>query len=221
MPTFHAFLGCSLDGFIAGPNGELDWLTVFDNTGFDDFLDSVDALAMGRTTYDVMRVSAPDYYRDKPIHVLSTTLPRGPLPHMGRSAVTVHRDIPSLHAALTEAGTGRVYADGGRTVQAFLAAGMLSDLTVTRVPVLLGAGVPLFGLCPGPCERAYPSLIRQTKVPSNPSTVSRPIFERLTSRMAHCRCDRTRGLNPAKPSTTTTRLWWPVVPADLCRGSSS
>ncbi|MFP3670538.1 hypothetical protein SB717_36240, partial [Priestia sp. SIMBA_032] len=86
--TFHAFLGCSLDGYIAGPNGELDWLTVFDNTGYDEFFTSVDALAMGRTTFEVMRESAPDYYEGMPIHVLSTTLEPGPHPPMGRSRVT-------------------------------------------------------------------------------------------------------------------------------------
>jgi len=150
MTTFHAFLGCSLDGYIAGPNGELDWLTVFENTGYDAFFGSIDAMAMGRATYDVMRESAPDYYQGMPIHLLSTTVPAGPQPEMGRSAVTAHPDIPSLQTGLAEAGAKRVYADGGRTVQAFLAAGLLSDLTVTRVPVLIGEGIPLFGPLPGP-----------------------------------------------------------------------
>lgn len=145
MTTFHAFLGCSLDGYIAGPNGELDWLTGFENTGYDAFFGSVDAMAMGRATYDVMRESAPDYYRGMSIHLLSTALPPGPQPDMGHSAVTVHSDLPSLQAVLADTGAKRVYADGGRTVQAFLAAGLLSDLTVTRVPVLIGEGIPLFG----------------------------------------------------------------------------
>ncbi|MFJ2521343.1 dihydrofolate reductase family protein [Cellulosimicrobium cellulans] len=149
MTTFHAFLGCSLDGYIAGPNGELDWLTSFDNTGYEDFFGSVQALAMGRGTYEVMRASAPDYYRGMPIHVLSSTLDPGARPDMGRSPVEVHRDIPSLQASLEASGIERAYADGGRTVQAFLAAGRLSDLTVTRVPVLLGDGIPLFGPVPG------------------------------------------------------------------------
>jgi dihydrofolate reductase len=150
MTTFHAFLGCSLDGYIAGPNGELDWLTAFENTGYEAFFASVDAMAMGRATYDEMRESAPDYYRGMPIHVLSSTLLAGPHPDMGRSAVTVHPDIPTLQAGLAEAGAKRAYADGGRSVQAFLAAGLLSDLTVTRVPMLIGDGIPLFGALPGP-----------------------------------------------------------------------
>lgn len=150
MATFHAFLGCSLDGYIAGPDGELDWLTVFDNTGYDAFFDSIDVMAMGRSSYDTIRAMDPDYYRGKPIHVLSTTLPAGSQAVMGDSPVTTHRDIDSLTAALSSAGAERVYVDGGRTVQAFLAAGMLSDLTVTRVPVVLGGGIPLFGSVPAP-----------------------------------------------------------------------
>lgn len=150
--TFHAFLGCSLDGYIAGPDGELDWLTAFEPTGYDAFFSSIDAMAMGRATYDVMQEMSPDYYRGVPIHVLSTTVPPGPQPDMGRSAVTVHPDIPSLRSALADAGATRVYVDGGKTVQAFLAAGLLADLTVTRVPVLIGRGIPLFGPVPVPVQ---------------------------------------------------------------------
>ena len=150
MTTFHAFLGCSLDGFIAGPNGELDWLTVFEGTWYDEFFASVDALTMGRATYEVMLGFTEDYYRGVPIHVLSTSLPPGPQSPMGQSAVTVHPDISSLQRALTEAGANRVYVDGGVTVQAFLSAGLLADLTITRVPVILGEGIPLFGPVPEP-----------------------------------------------------------------------
>lgn len=148
MTSFHAFLGCSLDGYIAGPNGELDWLTVFDNTGFEDFFQSVEVIAMGRSTYDTMRESAPDYYRGMPIHVLSTTLPTGPQADMGQSPIVVHPDVDTLQRTLRDAELGRIYVDGGKTVHAFLAAGHLSDLTITRVPVLLGDGIPLFGRLP-------------------------------------------------------------------------
>jgi dihydrofolate reductase len=149
MTTFHAFLGCSLDGFIAGPGGELQWLTDFDerlgDTGFDEFFASVDALVMGRATYETIRGFDPESYRGVPIHVLSTTMPAGPQPALGASAVTVHPDIASVRAALDEEAVQRAYADGGRTVQAFLAAGLLTDIVITRVPVLIGEGIPLFG----------------------------------------------------------------------------
>ena len=154
MTTFHAFLGCSLDGFIAGPAGELSWLTDFDevlgDTGFDAFFASIEALAMGRVTYEAMLQFDPAFYRGVPIHVLSRTLDEGAHPNLGRSTVTVHPDLPALVDALTAAHVTRAYADGGRTVQALLAAGLLADLVLTRVPVLLGEGVPLFGRLPAP-----------------------------------------------------------------------
>jgi dihydrofolate reductase len=149
MTTFHAFLGCSLDGFIAGPNGELSWLTEFDarlgDTGFDEFFASVDALVMGRNTFETMQNFDPEFYNGVPIHVLSTTLPAGAHRAMGRSTVAIHRDVASARTALAEARVRRAYVDGGRTVQAFLAAGLLNDIIITRVPVLIGEGIPLFG----------------------------------------------------------------------------
>lgn len=154
MPTYHAFLGCSLDGFIAGPGDEIDWLVAYDDvlgdTGYDDFFGSVGAVVMGRRSYEVIRGSGPGFYGTTPVHVLSRTLPEGPQAPMGDSAVTVHHDVDGLQGALTQAGISRAYVDGGRTVQGFLAAGLLSDIVITRVPVLLGEGVPLFGPVPAP-----------------------------------------------------------------------
>ena len=163
--TFHAFLGCSLDGFIAGPHGELDWLLAFDerlgDAGYEDFFGSVDVLAMGRASYETMRDSDPEFYRGKPIHVLSTTMPPGPQPAMGRSSVTVHPDIAGLREALATAGVRRAYVDGGRTVQAFIAEGLLADIIITRVPVLIGDGIPLFGGVPAP---VYPTLVDSRQI---------------------------------------------------------
>ncbi|MBW9092577.1 dihydrofolate reductase family protein [Microbacterium jejuense] len=163
--TFHAFLGCSLDGFIAGPHGELDWLLAFDerlgDAGYEDFFASIDVLAMGRASYDTMRNSDPEFYRGKPIHVLSTTMPAGPQPAMGRSSVTVHPDIASLREALATAGVRRAYVDGGRTVQAFIAEGLLADIIITRVPVLIGDGIPLFGAVPA---AVYPTLVDSRQI---------------------------------------------------------
>ncbi|OLT54683.1 dihydrofolate reductase family protein [Cellulosimicrobium sp. CUA-896] len=154
MATFHAFLGCSIDGFIAGPDDDIGWLVAFDDvlgeTGYDDFFGSVDAVVMGRRSYEVISASGPGFYGTTPVHVLSQTLPSGPRPRLGESAVTVHPDVPALQTALAEAGVARAYVDGGRTVQGFLSAGLLSDIVITRVPVLVGDGIPLFGPVPAP-----------------------------------------------------------------------
>ena len=123
MTTFHAFLGCSLDGYIAGPNGELDWLTAFENTGYEAFFASVDAMAMGRATYDVMREVRsgllPGHADPCPLRHLAA----GPAPGHGPLAHDRPPGPPSLQAGLAEAGAERAYADGGQTVQTFLAAG--------------------------------------------------------------------------------------------------
>jgi len=143
-----------MDGFIAGPNGELDWLLWFDErlgeSGYDAFFSSIDALVMGRASYDAIRQQSPDLYDGTPVYVLSRTLLVGPQPDMGRSRVTVYSDLAELRAALAADGIERAYVDGGRTVQTFLAEGLLSDIVITRVPVLIGEGVPLFGPVPHP-----------------------------------------------------------------------
>lgn len=154
MTSFHAFLGCSLDGFIAGPGGELDWLTAFDErlgeSGYTAFFSAIDALVMGRATYETMQELNPDNYDGKPIFVLSRTLPAGTRADLGRSPVRVLADVPSVRAALAADGVDRAYVDGGRTVQTFIADGLLSEIVITRVPVLIGAGIPLFGPVPRP-----------------------------------------------------------------------
>ena len=143
-----------MDGFIASPDGELDWLVRFDDrlgdSGYDAFFSSIDALVMGRASYDAIRRQSPDLYDGRPVYVLSRTLPVGPQPEMGRSPVSVYSDPSALRAALAADGVGRAYVDGGRTVQTFLAEGLLSDIVITRVPVLIGEGIPLFGPVPRP-----------------------------------------------------------------------
>jgi dihydrofolate reductase len=153
--TGSVFLGMSVDGFIARLDGDLSWLTGGDEAGgppddgaggdfgFSEFVSGVDALVMGRATYDVIAPMAEWPYQEKPVHVLSTTLAPDADPR-----VTVHASFDEAVAALTAAGYRRVYVDGGRTVHAFLAAGLISDVTFSRVPVLIGTGHTPFGELP-------------------------------------------------------------------------
>jgi dihydrofolate reductase len=150
--TGSVFLGMSVDGFIARLDGDLSWLTGGDEAGgapddgaggdfgFSDFVAGIDALVMGRSTYDVIAPIDEWPYQGKPVHVLSTTLEVGADPR-----ITVHRSFDEALAAVTAAGYRRVYVDGGRTVHAFLRAGLISDLTLSRVPVLIGTGHTPFG----------------------------------------------------------------------------
>ena len=153
--TGAVFLGMSVDGFIARPDGDLGWLIGGDEAGgppddgaggdfgFAEFVAGVDALVMGRSTYGVIAPLAEWPYQGKPVHVVSTTLEPG-----ADDRITVHRGFDEAVTALTAAGYRRVYVDGGRLVHAFLTAGLIGDLTLSRVPVLIGEGHTPFGPLP-------------------------------------------------------------------------
>ena len=154
--TGSVFLGMSVDGFIARLDGTLSFLdggekpddgtapAPDDGTGgdfgFADFVASIDAIVMGRSTYEFIQPFADWPYQGKPVHVLSSTLEPG-----ADDRITVHRSLDEAVAGLTAAGYRRVYVDGGRTVHDFLAAGLVGELTLSRVPVLIGTGLTPFG----------------------------------------------------------------------------
>ena len=159
--TAAVFLGMSVDGFIARLDGDLSWLTgessppadgepapapddgAGGDFGFGDFVRGVDAVLMGRSTYAFIAPFADWPYEGRPVHVLSTTLAEH-----ADTRITVHRSIEEAVEALSGAGYRRVYVDGGRTVHEFLAAGLVGELTLSRVPVLIGTGLTPFGPLP-------------------------------------------------------------------------
>ncbi len=146
------FLGMSVDGFIARLDGDLSFLTGGGDAGgapddgeggdfgFAEFVSGIDAIVMGRCTYEFIKPFEDWPYQGKPVHVLSTTLPVGADPR-----ITVQRSFEDAVAAIRAAGYRRVYVDGGRTVHTFLRAGLITDLTLSRVPVLIGTGHTPFG----------------------------------------------------------------------------
>lgn len=139
------FLGISLDGYIAREDFSLDWLSMVEtdppeDTGYTDFMASVDVLVMGRHTYDSVLGFPTWPYPHKRVTVLSSqeltpvhneTFGRGPL--------------PELLGRLEHEGVRRVYLDGGAVVRQGLAAGLVTDMTLSWLPILLGTGRPLFG----------------------------------------------------------------------------
>ncbi len=141
------FVGTSLDGFIARPDGTLDFLSAGEAEpepfGFEEFLSTVDALVMGRNTYEVVLPFPTWPYGAKPVFVLSSR----PLPPPPDGAIVerIFGTPPEVLSQLSTRGFGHVYVDGGATIQAFLRAGLVQRLVVSRVPVLIGAGIPLFG----------------------------------------------------------------------------
>lgn len=139
------FIGTSLDGFIARVNGDLDFLPPGGGEphGYDEFIATVDALVIGRKTFETVLTFDTWPYGEKPVFVLSTrTLAAAPL---GAVVERMSGDPAEIVSQLDARGIRHVYVDGGITIQRFLQAGLIQRLIITRVPVLIGAGIPLFG----------------------------------------------------------------------------
>src|SRR5258708_1125998 len=139
------FVGASVDGFIARPDGALDFLPVGGGEphGYDEFMGSVDALVIGRKTYETVLAFDAWPYRDKSVFVLSNS-PLAPAP-AGARVERMSGHPAEIQAQLAARGVQHVYVDGGITIQGFLRAGLIQRLIVTRVPVLIGSGISLFG----------------------------------------------------------------------------
>jgi dihydrofolate reductase len=164
------FIATSLDGYIARPDGALDWLPEDGGEphGYDAFLASVDALVIGRGTYETVLGFAAWPYGTKPVVVLSTGT--GPFtPPTGAVCERLAGEPGEVVASLGQRGWRSLYIDGGITIQRFLRAGLIDRLILTRVPVLLGCGIPLFGPLPGDLRlvhvatRAYASGLVQSE----------------------------------------------------------
>ena len=162
------FVGASLDGFIARRDGGLDWLPQnAEDHGYNEFIATVDALVIGRNTYETVLSFGGWYYGDKPVFVLSTRS-LAPAPEEAR-VQRLSGDPTDIVAQVAAQGFGHIYVDGGITVQRFLRAGLIQRLIVTRVPVLIGEGIPLFGPLPGDVRlkhvatRAFPSGLVQSE----------------------------------------------------------
>ncbi|MCO4863816.1 dihydrofolate reductase family protein [Cupriavidus sp. WGlv3] len=149
MITGHVFIATSLDGFIARPDGDIGWLLERDDPaedhGYTAFIADKDAIVMGRGSYEKV-VTMGEWAYDRPVLVLSRQLVGKPVPEGLQGKVRFSDATPADAMAQLEAeGVRRVYVDGGQVVQSFLRDGLIADMVVTTVPVLIGAGRPLFG----------------------------------------------------------------------------
>jgi dihydrofolate reductase len=144
------YIATSLDGFIARPDGGIDWLMRPEYTGevpglsYEAFMATVDCLVMGRHTYEMALTFAPWPYEGVPVVVLSSRELVVPERLHGR---VTHLNLPpaQLLPHLAAQGYQHLYIDGGQTIQRFLRAGLINQLIITTIPLLLGAGLPLFG----------------------------------------------------------------------------
>ena len=158
------FVGTSLDGFIARPNGAFDFLPAGGGEphGYEEFIASVDAIVMGRKTFETVLALGAWPYGNKRVVVLSSR----PVDLSAVSGGVVEQmsgPPAQIVAKLAARGAHSLYIDGGITIQEFLRAGLIQRIVITRVPVLIGEGIPLFGTLPGDIQlrhvatRQYPS----------------------------------------------------------------
>jgi len=144
MPGAVAYIAESLDGFIATPNGGVAWLDAFQDAdyGFEGFLAGIEVLAMGRATYDLVRAFGAWPYGARRCLVVTSRPLVGTVP-TGVEA-WAPEDLPQLAARLAASTPPAWVVGGGRLIGAMLAAGAIRELDLLVMPVLLGAGVPLF-----------------------------------------------------------------------------
>jgi dihydrofolate reductase len=168
--TVSVFVGASVDGFIARSNHDLDWLPADGGEphGYDEFIATVDAIVIGRNTFEKVLSFDAWPYPGKRVVVLSSR-------PLDLSAVTsgevqqMSGSPAEIVSRLAASGAHHLYVDGGVTIQRFLSAGQVQRLVITRVPVLIGDGIPLFGSLPHDVRlhhvatRHYPSGLVQSE----------------------------------------------------------
>ena len=153
-----AFIATSVDGFIATKDGGVDWLHTAGNgkvltgenadMGLNDYMSSVDCMIMGRKCMDVISSMnlTPEqwFYGDLKIIVLSNTIKEAPENLKGKVEM-YSGDLLTLVSNLENEGHKHAYIDGGRTIQEFINLKLINEITITKAPIILGEGIPLFG----------------------------------------------------------------------------
>lgn len=165
-PKISVYIATSLDGYIAGPNGELDWLNIVhspdEDYGFQIFFSSIDAIVLGRKTYETVCSFSDWPYKEKRVFVLSNSLET-----VNNECELFRGEISDLVSKLHREGLEHVWVDGGVTISHFLQHKLVDQITLTIFPILLGSGIRLFHQLPQmQCHlissEAYPSgLVQQ------------------------------------------------------------
>ena len=141
------FVGTSLDGFIARTDGEFDWLSQFANDeairAYEELINRIDAIVIGRGTFEKV-LTFPSWPYEKKVFVLSTSITEAPASISGK--VTILSMAPgALLSHLSGMGYSTIYVDGGKVIQAFLKEDLIDEMIISKAPVLIGSGIPLFG----------------------------------------------------------------------------
>lgn len=152
MKKNNVFIATSLDGYISDKNESIDWLHAIpnptnDDMGYTEFMNTIDALVMGRTTFETVCGFDVDWPYDKPVFVLSNTLNEIPESHQGKVFLakgTLTEILDHIHSQ----GYYQLYIDGGTTIRNFLKVNLIDEMVITIIPLLLGGGSPLFSELP-------------------------------------------------------------------------
>lgn len=142
------FIATSLDGYIADQAGGIDWLHSIanpDNTdmGYGAFMTGIDALVMGRKTFDTVCGFDMDWPYEKPVFVLSNRMSQMPEKYKDHAEI-VNGSLNQILEKIHNKGHHHLYIDGGQTIQSFLKEDLIDEMTITIIPYLLGGGIPLF-----------------------------------------------------------------------------
>lgn len=144
----YVYIATSLDGYIATEDGGIQWLSEIPNPnntdyGFNDFMNGVDGVVMGRNTFEKV-LSLGQWPYTKKVFVLSSKLKEVP-EELSDKVEIISGDIKTITGDLNKRGFINLYIDGGKVIQSFLREGLIHEMIITRIPILLGSGIPLFG----------------------------------------------------------------------------
>ncbi|CAG35434.1 dihydrofolate reductase family protein [Desulfotalea psychrophila] len=170
------YIATSLDGYIARADGDISWLREAGSSagqedyGYGEFFRSVDCMILGRKSFETV-LSFPTWpYTGKRVIVLTKTLEE--IPARVRGRVELYSGLmKELVASLEAEGCRRIYIDGGKIIRSFLRKNLLTDITITRIPLLLGEGIRLFG------ETGYDIKLRHIKTKSYESGFVKSTYE--------------------------------------------
>ena len=143
------YIATSIDGYIADKEGGLDWLHAIPNPdnldlGFGDFINRIDAIVMGRKTFDTVCGFDCDWPYFKPVFILSNSLISVPSGYEEKAEL-ISGPLQEVVSAINQKGYKELYIDGGATIQNFLHEDLIDEMIITTIPILLGGGISLFG----------------------------------------------------------------------------
>ena len=146
MPNI-VYIATSLDGHIAKKDGNIEWLMEVPNPensdyGFSEFMVRIDGIIMGRNTFDTV-VGFDQWPYSKPVFVLTNTMKSVPGGYEDKAHI-VSGKLKNIVASLESKGIKNLYVDGGKTIQSFLQEDLIDEMIITRIPTILGSGIPLF-----------------------------------------------------------------------------